>query len=61
MGKYISKIIISALMTIVAIQSVNGQKQLFNPVYTGVTSLSIAPDSRAGAMGDVSKVANLYF
>ena len=25
----------------------------FNPVYTGVTSLSIAPDSRAGAMGDV--------
>ena len=41
MGKYISKIIISALMTIVAIQSVNGQKQLFNPVYTGVTSLSI--------------------
>lgn len=27
--------------------------QTFNPVMTGVTSLSIAPDSRAGAMGDV--------
>ena len=26
---------------------------MFNPVLTGVTSLSIAPDSRAGAMGDV--------
>ena len=28
-------------------------KSLFNPVYTGVTSLTIAPDSRAGALGDV--------
>lgn len=27
--------------------------QTFNPVMTGVTSLTIAPDSRAGAMGDV--------
>lgn len=61
MGKYISKIIISALMTIVAIQSVNGQKQLFNPVYTGVTSLSIAPDSRAGAMGDVGCATDPYY
>jgi hypothetical protein len=26
---------------------------MFNPVMTAVTSLSIAPDSRAGAMGDV--------
>ena len=26
---------------------------MFNPVMTGVTSLTIAPDSRAGAMGDV--------
>lgn len=29
------------------------QKDQFNPVYTGVTSLSIAPDARAGALGDV--------
>ena len=33
--------------------SVMAQKNQFNPVYTGVTSLTIAPDSRAGAMGDV--------
>lgn len=29
------------------------QKEQFNPVNTGVTSLSIAPDARAGALGDV--------
>jgi len=34
---------------------------LFNPVYTGVTSLSIAPDSRAGAMGDVGVATDPYF
>ena len=29
------------------------KKNIFNPVNTSVTSLSIAPDARAGAMGDV--------
>lgn len=29
------------------------QKDLFNPVNTGVNSLGIAPDSRGGGMGDV--------
>lgn len=33
--------------------TVYAQKEQFNPVYTGVTSLSIAPDARAGALGDV--------
>lgn len=28
-------------------------KNQFNPVYHGVTSMAIAPDARAGAMGDV--------
>lgn len=28
-------------------------KNTFNPIYTGVNSLSIAPDSRGGGMGDV--------
>lgn len=37
------------------------QKDMFNPVYTGVTSLSIAPDSRAGAMGDVGCATDPYF
>lgn len=29
------------------------QDEQYNPVYTGVTSLSIAPDARAGSLGDV--------
>lgn len=37
----------------VAQQDKMDELQTFNPVMTGVTSLSIAPDSRAGAMGDV--------
>jgi len=39
----------------------NEAKNIFNPVYTGVTSLSIAPDSRAGAMGDVGAATDPYF
>ncbi len=34
-------------------QLVRAQKEQFNPVQTGVNSLSIAPDSRGGGMGDV--------
>ena len=34
-------------------QKTSSDVQTFNPVMTGVTSLTIAPDSRAGAMGDV--------
>lgn len=61
MKKIISRIMICALMSIATIQSANAQKQLFNPVYTGVTSLSIAPDSRAGAMGDVGCATDPYY
>ena len=38
----------------------NEAKNIFNPVYTGVTSLSIAPDSRAGSMGDVGCATDPY-
>lgn len=41
------------LSAILLTTSAMAQKDMFNPVLTGVTSLSIAPDSRAGAMGDV--------
>lgn len=47
---------LSALLLSVSIlfaQKTSGDVQMFNPVMTGVTSLTIAPDSRAGAMGDV--------
>ena len=49
------------VLLVTTIQNVNAQKQLFNPVYTGVTSLSIAPDSRAGAMGDVGCATDPYY
>lgn len=44
-----------------SVQNVLAQKQIFNPVYTGVNSLSIAPDSRAGAMGDVGCATDPYY
>ncbi len=48
------KIGMLALLLVATIIVATAQnKSLFNPVYTGVTSLTIAPDSRAGALGDV--------
>ena len=49
-------IALSALLlstSILFAQKPSSDVQMFNPVMTGVTSLTIAPDSRAGAMGDV--------
>lgn len=43
-------ILLSALF---AALPVYGQKNEFNPVETGVTSLSIAPDARGASMGDL--------
>ena len=44
--------LIMLLMAVVSL-SAYSQDEQYNPVYTGVTSLSIAPDARAGALGDV--------
>ncbi|MBR5600512.1 MAG: type IX secretion system outer membrane channel protein PorV [Bacteroidaceae bacterium] len=49
MNKRILTMLLMAMMTLVAV----AQKEQFNPIYTGVTSLSIAPDARAGALGDI--------
>lgn len=48
------------IMGSVRVFAQNEGQQLFNPVYTGVTSLSIAPDSRAGALGDVGCATDPY-
>lgn len=45
--------ILVVLMTAVLAFPLFAQKDQFNPIYTGVTSLSIAPDARAGSLGDV--------
>ena len=56
MKKYllVSVILLCFTATLSAQKAANSESvQMFNPVMTGVTSLTIAPDSRAGAMGDV--------
>jgi len=50
--KHLRYIFLGALFVCAAV-TMQAQKDAFNPVYYGVTSLAIAPDSRAGAMGDV--------
>ena len=45
--------VLSVVMLALPLFSQQDNKAQFNPVYTGVTSLSIAPDARAGALGDV--------
>lgn len=47
------KIFISFLLFFALSVSSWAQKDLFNPINTGVNSLNIAPDSRGGGMGDV--------
>ena len=48
-NKRLMTMLLMAFVTLAAF----AQKEQFNPIYTGVTSLSIAPDARAGALGDV--------
>ena len=60
MNKNIIKRLVMAAGVILSVQIISAQKEIFNPVYTGVTSLSIAPDSRAGAMGDVGCATDPY-
>lgn len=42
-----------ALFVYVGFVNAEGDKDKFNPINTGVPSLSIAPDARGGGMGDV--------
>ena len=49
----LSIILISTCTSLWAQDAKGNEIQTFNPVMTGITSLTIAPDSRAGAMGDV--------
>lgn len=45
-------IIITLFSAVLALRAEDG-KNMFNPVETGVTSLSIAPDARGASMGDL--------
>lgn len=41
------------VVSLMAVTSMVAQKNEFNPIETGVTSLSIAPDARGASMGDL--------
>lgn len=48
------RIVVACLLAVVSFQAnAQDKKDMFNPVNTSVTSQTIAPDARAGAMGDV--------
>ena len=49
--RLISSVIL--ILTVKCIIADDNIKNEFNPVTTGVTSLSIAPDARGAAMGDI--------
>lgn len=51
--KSITKYALVAVMLLAAAVSASAQKNEFNPVETGVTSLNIAPDARGASMGDL--------
>ena len=46
-------LIITMVLMLCVVQTMWAQKEQFNPVQHGVTSLMVAPDSRGGGMGDV--------
>lgn len=48
-----SALLLLGLATVQSAKAEDEVRDLFNPVRTGVTSLSVAPDARAGGMGDV--------
>ena len=51
--KLISTILIACCLYPCTMAAGDNQKNQFNPVQTGVTSLGIAPDARGAAMGDL--------
>lgn len=53
MNKIYKVSIIAAVAVASAVAPAMAQKDEFNPVTTGVTSLSIAPDARGASMGDL--------
>ena len=48
-----SALLLLGLATVQSAKAEDEVRDQFNPVRTGVTSLSVAPDARAGGMGDV--------
>lgn len=52
MSRFINSAIVTLLAAAVSVTCYGQSKDDFNPIQTGVTSLSIAPDARGASMGD---------
>ncbi len=53
MSRFINSAIVTLLAAAVSVTCYGQSKDDFNPIQTGVTSLSIAPDARGASMGDI--------
>lgn len=51
--RLILRYILPVVLAVACVPIVSAQKDDFNPITTGVTSLSIAPDARGASMGDL--------
>lgn len=51
--KHLSRYLLLITVLIASAASAQDKRNMFNPVTTSVTSMSIAPDARGGGMGDV--------
>lgn len=51
--RYFNRYIVALLSVVFCVGGALAQKNEFNPVETGVASLSIAPDARGASMGDI--------
>ena len=53
MKKIQSIVLLGMMLTIASTVKAQDVKDMFNPIYHGVTSLAIAPDARSAGLGDV--------
>ncbi|MFG6381527.1 MAG: type IX secretion system outer membrane channel protein PorV [Muribaculum sp.] len=53
MSRFINSAIVTLLAAAASVTCYGQSKDDFNPIQTGVTSLSIAPDARGASMGDI--------
>ena len=53
MKKIQSIVLLGMMLTIASTVKAQDVKDMFNPIYYGVTSLAIAPDARSAGLGDV--------
>ena len=51
---------ISVMLCMATALSAENKQSMFNPIHTALVSQTIAPDARAGGMGDVGAATDRY-